>query len=255
MEENFEQAGLLDKSEIYEPIQEKPLSTSSGKLSRIQRVRSLVLNILCLGYLLVSLPIIIVWSRKDVPQPYSPAHHVVSYERKPLYFGEDSKYAGLPEDVDAAWDYLLDPINIRVTKQELEQAHATFSNDIVQLTDGDYVSVLSVHHELHCLDALRRNIFPTYYFPNATAEEAEYNIIHMTHCVDTIRRSLMCKADLALYTAYWIGDHKAFPNKELRSKSDTICVNWDAIDEWARSRLLPKDRYKVRPGPFERYSG
>jgi hypothetical protein len=71
------------------------------------------------------------------------------------------------------------------------------------------------------------------------------------HCVDTIRRSLMCRADLALYTAYWIGDHTAFPSKELRSNSDTICVDWEAIDGWARTRLLPKDRYKVKPGPFE----
>jgi hypothetical protein len=42
-------------------------------------------------------------------------------------------------------------INIRATKSELQQAHANFSNDIVQLTDGDYVAVLSVHHEFHCL--------------------------------------------------------------------------------------------------------
>ncbi|KAG9236195.1 hypothetical protein BJ875DRAFT_357948, partial [Amylocarpus encephaloides] len=81
----------------------------------------------------------------------APVNHLLSYERQPLYFGEDSKYTGLPEDVDAAWDYLLEP-----------------------------------------------------------------------HCVDTIRRSLMCKADVAVYTAYWIGDHTAFPSKELRSNSNTV---------------------------------
>ncbi|EDN97922.1 predicted protein [Sclerotinia sclerotiorum 1980 UF-70] len=83
--------------------------------------------------------------------PYSPVNGMISYERHPLYFGEDPKFAGAPEDVDEAWDYLLEP-----------------------------------------------------------------------HCVDTIRRSLMCKADVGLYTAYWIGDHNAFPNKELRSESETI---------------------------------
>jgi hypothetical protein len=61
----------------------------------------------------------------------------------------------------------------------------------------------------------------------------------------------MCKADPAVYTAYWIGDQHAFPNKELRSGSDTVCVDWEGIDSWARTRLLPKNKYKVRPGPFE----
>lgn len=74
---------------------------------------------------------------------------------------------------------------------------------------------------------------------------------YSAHCVDTIRRSLMCKADVSLYTAYWIGDHTAVPSKELRSKSDTVCVDWDAIDGWARNRLLPQNKYLVRPGPYE----
>lgn len=116
---------------------------------------------------------------------------------------------------------------------------------------------------------MRRNIFHDYYYPNATEEEAEYNIVHMSkyrsgscfprihqltdaaHCVDTIRRSLMCKADVAIYTAYWIGDHNAIPSKELRSESDTVCVDWEAIDAWSRERMLPKDKYKLKPGPFE----
>ncbi|KAF2258306.1 hypothetical protein CC78DRAFT_556600 [Lojkania enalia] len=56
-----------------------------------------------------------------------------------------------------------------------------------------------------------------------------WDVLLEPHCVDTIRRSLMCKADLAMYTAYWIADHTALPSKELRSNSDT-----------------------VRPGPFEK---
>lgn len=58
----------------------------------------------------------------------------------------------------------------------------------------------------------------------------------------------MRKADVGLYTAYWIGD-----NKELRSNSETVGVNWEAIDTWSRERLLPKNKYKTRPGPFETY--
>ncbi|KAI1073900.1 hypothetical protein F5B20DRAFT_565440 [Whalleya microplaca] len=241
-------------SQIREPLLDDVFPLRNRNTHWLPTVWRLALSIACVVYVMVSIPILVFWTRDHIPQPYSPVNHVLSYQRRPLYFGEDSKYTGLPKDVDTAWDYLLEPINIRASKQELEQANADFSREIVQLTDGGYVSVLSVHHELHCLDALRRNIFPNYYYPNATAEEVEYKIVHLTHCVDTIRRSLMCKADVAIYTAYWIGDHSAFPSKELRSNSDTVCLNWDAIDEWARARLLPKDKYKVKPGPFEKPS-
>ncbi|KAF1952410.1 hypothetical protein CC80DRAFT_452683 [Byssothecium circinans] len=182
----------------------------------------------------------------------APGNNVISYHRQPLYFGEDDKYTGRPEEVDEAWDVLLQPINIRARRHELQMAHVDIGDGIVKLPDGDYVAVLSVHHELHCLDALYRNIYPHHYYSNATAAEEEYNVLHMTHCVVTIRRSLMCKTDLAMYTAYWIADHTALPSKELRSNLDTVCVNWEGIDGWARSRLLPKDNYNVRPGPFEK---
>jgi hypothetical protein len=38
----------------------------------------------------------------------APVDHALSYQRQPLYFGEDSNYTGLPEEVDAAWNYLLE---------------------------------------------------------------------------------------------------------------------------------------------------
>ncbi|KAK3368269.1 hypothetical protein B0H63DRAFT_565001 [Podospora didyma] len=206
-------------------------------------------------YIIASATALVAIWKNHVPEPYSPANHLISYHRQPLYFGEDEKFTGAPQDVDAAWDHLLEPINIAATEEELRQAHADFTNDMVQLVDGDYVAVLSVHHELHCLDALRRNIFADYYYPNATAEVKTMNVNHMTHCVDTIRRSLMCKADVSIYTAYWIGDHTAPISKELRSNSDTVCVNWDAIDGWARERLLEQNKYLVRPGPYEKIQG
>jgi len=42
-------------------------------------------------------------------------------------------------------------MDIRASKEELKQAHVDFSDDIVELPDGDYPAVLAVYHELHCL--------------------------------------------------------------------------------------------------------
>ncbi|KAI8946016.1 hypothetical protein F4801DRAFT_566111 [Xylaria longipes] len=241
-----------DFVDVNDPLLENTLQGEASLYSGPSRLkRSIFLSILTI-YVVISASVLIFLASKHVPQPYSPASHVLFYERQPLYFGEDVRYSGLPGEVDEAWDTLLEPINIRTTKDELRQARSPTSDDIVQVSDGGYVSVLSVYHELHCLDALRRNIYPDYYYPNATTKKMETNIVHMIHCVDTIRRSLMCKADVAVYAAYWIADHTAIPSKELRSGSDTVCVNWEAVDSWSRSRMLLRDRYKVRPGPFEK---
>ncbi|KAI0539931.1 hypothetical protein GGR58DRAFT_462510 [Xylaria digitata] len=192
-------------TDSHEPLLDEKDEAQRPNEGFLQRWKPLTLRIALLIYVLCSSISLVVLGWNYNEKPYSPVNHVLSYERKALYFGENPKFTGLPEEVDEAWDYLLEPINIRLTHHELEQSRATFADEIVQLTDGDYVSVLSVHHELHCLDALRRNIYYSYYYPNATEEERRYSIIHMSHCVDTIRRSLMCKADIAVYTAYWIG--------------------------------------------------
>ncbi|KAI0875764.1 hypothetical protein GGS24DRAFT_515142 [Hypoxylon argillaceum] len=238
--------------DVEDPLLEKSLQSKPSPYSWLSRVKRLIFPSIITIYVIFSALALAFLLNKHIPQPYSPASHVLFYERQPLYFGEDARYTGLPDEVDEAWDALLEPINIRTTKDELRQARSPTSDDIVQVNDGGYVSVLSVYHELHCLDALRRNIFPNYYYSNATAKEMEINIVHMTHCIDTIRRSLMCKADVAVYAAYWIGNHTMAPSKELRSGSDTVCVNWEAVDSWARTRMLPRDRYKVKPGPFEK---
>ncbi|KAF2756443.1 proline-specific pep [Pseudovirgaria hyperparasitica] len=219
----------MERSE-FEHIQDfkdsQPLLEESEPVSRSQKAFKLSWNTIFTTltglYILISAPFIIWLLRNRIPQTYSPAARILSYSRQPLYFGEEKKYTGVPEDVDDAWDNLLAPMNIRATKKELEQARADFGEDNVLLTDGDYVSVLSVYHELHCLNALRMNIYHDHYYPNMTEDEFKYNIEHMTHCVDTIRRSLMCKADVALYSAYWIGDQYTFPSKELQSNSDTV---------------------------------
>lgn len=50
--------------------------------------------------------------------------------------------------VDESWRKLLDNINIRVSKEELEYNHQTS----VELPEnGGYLAWMSVYHELHCL--------------------------------------------------------------------------------------------------------
>lgn len=78
-----------------------------------------------------------------------------------------------------------------------------------------YLITLSVFHNLHCLDSIRRAL---YFFVDAqwTAENNPYtqeedvlkvleqaggfdstDIVHLDHCIDVLRQSLMCDSDIA----------------------------------------------------------
>lgn len=61
----------------------------------------------------------------------------------------------------------------------------------------------------------------------------------------------MCHADVSVYTARWIGPSTDHPNKDLVAGNQRTCVKWDAIDSWSRERMLVKNVYKVKPGPYE----
>jgi hypothetical protein len=77
-------------------------------------------------------------------------------------------------------------------------------------------------------------------------------LTNLAHCIEYIRRTVMCHADVSVYTASWIADSHEHPNKDLVSGGDRVCVNWDTIDTWSRQRALVKNVYKVKPGPFEK---
>lgn len=172
--------------DVEDPLLEKSLQSKPSPYSWLSRVKRLIFPSIITIYVIFSALALAFLLNKHIPQPYckllsvhvigscadssvAPASHVLFYERQPLYFGEDARYTGLPDEVDEAWDALLErkckifgnsvlhlanmmtAINIRTTKDELRQARSPTSDDIVQVNDGGYVSVLSVYHELHCL--------------------------------------------------------------------------------------------------------
>ena len=64
----------------------------------------------------------------------------------------DSPYAGPPNpEIDYAWEALLETMNTRVSKEEL-QAHGQVS---IQLPEGGFLAWLGVYHQLHCIVSFR----------------------------------------------------------------------------------------------------
>ncbi|GAB1319328.1 hypothetical protein MFIFM68171_09538 [Madurella fahalii] len=156
------------------------------------------------------------------------------------------------DELDAVWNELLYALNVRVTSSELDMVGEDKTNR-VQVNGSDYAGVLGVFHHLHCLNNLRRVVHWDYYGPRlANAKHPEgYSKEHSDHCIDTLRQALMCHANTAIYTAEWTDDPHSPVNKELRSDAVTTCVNWDALNGWARQRALVPGHYHYLSGPYK----
>ncbi|KAI0388635.1 hypothetical protein F5Y17DRAFT_474350 [Xylariaceae sp. FL0594] len=170
-------------------------------------------------------------SRKycHTPLVYSPAQDAVVYE-KVDYDGSLYKtnlYKGPPSpESDAAWTELVDPTNIRLTKEDLKKINRT----ALELSDhSGYHGGMGVHHHLHCLKYIRQALHPEYYFKELNVDPDLME--HVYHCIDDVRQALMCNPDISIYTHVWVpGYRKPWPNFDVEHE----CVNWDILNGWAK---------------------
>ncbi|PMD17890.1 hypothetical protein NA56DRAFT_577983, partial [Hyaloscypha hepaticicola] len=137
-------------------------------------------------------------------------------------------YKGPPSpELDHAWNKLLAPSAIRISKEDLDRINRTS----VALLDGSgYFGTLDVHHQLHCLRWVRQSLHPDYYGELNTKEQNRGQ--HLDHCLDALRQFVMCKADVSILTYDWMPQfHRPWPNFEIQHK----CANWDHIQDWAEA--------------------
>ncbi|KAF7981253.1 hypothetical protein HWV62_34129 [Athelia sp. TMB] len=96
-----------------------------------------------------------------------------------------------------------------------------------------YIVELDVFHQLHCLNLIRKSIWPEHY---PEVQEARYTPLegggafdHVDHCLNAIRESLTCNADLTPVTWHW-------NERDQISKFDFdaihTCVSWEAVHAW-----------------------
>ena len=95
----------------------------------------------------------------------------------------------------------------------------------------EYAITLDVVHELHCLNYLRKLIWPEKYHLMETLPRAE---IHLDHCVDIIRQSLQCSADITPMP--W--QRKENGDLGINLAVEHSCLDWESIHEWAEERQI-----------------
>jgi hypothetical protein len=114
------------------------------------------------------------------------------------------------------------------------------------LGDDAYAAIFDVYHQLHCLNWLRKLIYPDYYpnarnqFPKSVDPERMFEI-HMGHCVDLIMQSIQCSGNLNLITMHWVHEEAIpFPDMSINRQ---CAANFDAITDWRMENQVDVEKY------------
>lgn len=114
-------------------------------------------------------------------------------------------------EVDLAWKRIGDTRLFPLKKEDVEQIGKN-PDDVVKLPDdfglGEaYAGRLDIFHQIHCLDALRREAYFEYYYsksyPSGWNDTTEMHRLHLSHCVEYLLRSVVCQASTDVYTHVW----------------------------------------------------
>ncbi|KZS89650.1 hypothetical protein SISNIDRAFT_416712, partial [Sistotremastrum niveocremeum HHB9708] len=182
----------------------------------------------------------------------APAQSAIKYERRTFAkLGVLSKFHGPPTDeTDEAWNSLY-PVGIsRVTKAEASKM-ANWTERIPG--DDHYVISLDVFHQLHCLNLVRKALWPDRYGPqelgDPVLEDDDTPFDHVDHCVNIIRENIICNADTTPNVFQWSEEkNMIFPHFD----SVHMCRNWESITEWVNEhQLLTPWNAKLRPSRLD----
>ncbi|KAF7342408.1 hypothetical protein MVEN_01829800 [Mycena venus] len=128
--------------------------------------------------------------------------HTVKYRGTPQ-FGADGeeyvdylpgevRYVGPPSDeIDEAWNQLTTRRFFLLSDDEAREQWGPGYRRYWNENWGGYAASLDLFHTLHCLDHIRKSLYPDHYHQGKL-----HGDIHNGHCIDHIRQQIMCQADL-----------------------------------------------------------
>ncbi|OAL22819.1 hypothetical protein AYO22_06727 [Fonsecaea multimorphosa] len=173
----------------------------------------------------------------------APANEAIEYEIRTFSSSsaqEPTIYLGPPDDkVDKAWEDIYGAYQ----RTRIDGAEAArLPNQTASITNdpGHYLITIDVFHQLHCLDFVRKRLYPSRY--DTVADLAKdrngsraLEIEHTEHCIDSIRQSLQCSADVTPVLYKWDGYVG-----EIKGDARTIhtCRNFTKIQEWAATHSV-----------------
>ncbi|KAH7323546.1 hypothetical protein BKA65DRAFT_462530 [Rhexocercosporidium sp. MPI-PUGE-AT-0058] len=165
---------------------------------------------------------------------YSPSHRGLEFNAT----GVPILYAGYPtKEIDDAWGELLTGTYMEISDEERESVQKVAPWDLEELVEDKVYMEVSVFHNLHCLDLVRRALNPEHYDINTDFTkqlEPQYRLVHVYHCIDQLRQAIQCQSDLTPVPLFSVeGPQKKF--FATHSVSHT-CRDFEAVKSWTAER-------------------
>ncbi|KAF2998483.1 hypothetical protein E8E13_002975 [Curvularia kusanoi] len=162
----------------------------------------------------------------------------------PLYFGAPSPA------IDAAWADLMRFEYPAIGPEEISMNPSlSFSPSDLHPATGKFHIALDVFHNLHCLNAVRKELDKDYYGEHhhgkveRSRQEAQHTASavqaaqrdHIDHCLNHIRQTLQCRPDFSPAAMSIFTDTDGAQFFLGNSKRHT-CVDWSKVMTWAQER-------------------
>lgn len=183
----------------------------------------------------------------------------IEYTLETAYASQDtstSEYQDWPDDKkDKLWREYERGNRIRIDRTIAEKLPHMPEHVPLEEYKDDYVVGLSVFHNLHCLSAIRKTLYPRRY--NSTLLDEHGNVDysrwnHINHWVESVRRALTCHAGTAAMTFDWVEGSQLTPHSEILH----TCRNFGSIRDWAYEQFIPvHQRSHVEDGKIVHYVG
>ncbi|OAA76771.1 hypothetical protein LEL_06455 [Akanthomyces lecanii RCEF 1005] len=173
---------------------------------------------------------------------YSPAQSVVEYETVRFtggLKGDPSPYMGSSGEVDAKWEELYGKAAVSqidaAMAAKLPNATTPFNED-----PSHYIVTLDVFHQLHCLNMMRKLVYPDIYPKDLTSGSAESrdNVVHFEHCYEQLRQSLQCHSDVSTIFWEWSERRKRYLGN---AHTTHTCRNFEKIRQWGNENRARTD--------------
>ncbi|KAH8807614.1 hypothetical protein F5884DRAFT_880843 [Xylogone sp. PMI_703] len=154
---------------------------------------------------------------------------------------ENKRYFGTPDqEIEDNWEALIGNRYFSISESEAKKAWGEKHREYVDQMVGGYTAGLDLFHTLHCVDMIRRTLYPDFY--NVSSPNTR---VHAEHCLNVIRQSIQCYGSTTLIpTKYFDG----LESNYIDSDQLHTCRSFRTLRNWVNMRqkggLLYVDRDK-----------
>ncbi|THC95118.1 hypothetical protein EYZ11_005402 [Aspergillus tanneri] len=152
-------------------------------------------------------------------------------------------------EVDDAWMRIIDTRPIPLSRADVlaigkDPAQSVRLSSDFGLGPEVYAGRIDVFHQLHCLDALRREAYFDHYYgqkyPGGFNDTDQHHRYHLSHCIYMLLQNILCNANTDIYTHFWTDavEHP-WPDFNIPHK----CRDFSAILDWQNKHAVNEEMF------------